>query len=233
MRAHSANYHAIGYKSFPFCEDLVLKPLLFAALLALPVVSDASAPKNPAPFGDSAPTATLTPGDAVPNFSLTNVDGTTVNLTDLRGKVVVLEFFNPDCPFIVHGHGEGPLATLPSKWTKKGVEWLVINSNRPGSQGAGVERNQRAKAEYKLPTPVFWDETSAVARAFDAKVTPELFILDPKGQLAYAGGPDNAPRGKAPDNKLRIFADEVLEAMTAGKPAPYTRQKAYGCSVKY
>jgi len=211
----------------------VLKTLLFAALIGLPAVANADAPKNPTPFGTEAPKATLTPGDAVPNFSLTNVDGKTVNLQDLRGKVVVLEFFNPDCPFIVHGHKKGPLTTLPAKWTEKGVEWLVINSNRPGAQGAGVERNQKAQGEYSLPAPVFWDDTSAVARAFDAKVTPELFIIDAKGQLAYAGGPDNAPRGKVRNGELRIFADEVLEAMTAGKASPYARQKAYGCSVKY
>jgi peroxiredoxin len=140
------------------------------------------------------PTATL--GDPAPAFSLPDLDGKTVSLADFAGKTVVLEWFNPDCPFVKYAHGEGPLATLAAEQTKGGVVWIAINSGAAGKQGTGVERNREAAKEWKLEHPILLDEDGKVGHAYGATSTPHMFVIDAGGKLVYAGGLDNAPLGR-------------------------------------
>ena len=209
-----------------------MRALLLALLVACGGGPTPPERTNPAPFGADAPPAALQPGDPVPPLTLTDVDGGVVSLADLQGAPVVLEFFNPDCPFVDHAHSRGLLAELPETWAARGVAWIAVNANRPGTNGSGMGRNQRAGRSHDLPRPVVLDESGVVARAFGAKVTPTLAILDGAGRVAYLGGPDNAPMGQAEGGTVRDFATPVLEALVSGAPAPFSRQKAYGCTIK-
>lgn len=175
-------------------------------------------------------------GAQAPDFALADVDGKVVKLQDFRGKTVVLEWFNPDCPFVRNSHGKGSLKGLAERHAKDGVVWLAINSNRPGSQGAGLERNRRARADYRLSHPLLLDETGATGKAYGATNTPHLFVIDPKGVLVYAGAIDNAPDGAGEyprGGRLVNHVDEALAALKAGKPVTTPKTKAYGCGVKY
>jgi len=172
-------------------------------------------------------------GRPAPAFSLTDTDGKEWSLTAHRGKTVVLEWFNPDCPFVVYAHGEGgPLASLPGKLQSDEVVWVAINSGAEGKQGAGKERNQVARTEYAMNYPVLLDVDGSVGRSYGAKTTPHMYVVDPSGNLAYAGALDNAPRGER-TGELIEYVSEAVSAVTAGKPVSPSETKAYGCSVKY
>lgn len=207
-------------------------PLLLVALVGA-CSGEAPSPEqaNPAPFGDVAPGG-LAPGDPVPPFTLIDTEGGAVRSADLLGSVVVIEFLNPDCPFVAYAHGRGPLADAPATWASRGVAWVAVNSQAPGKNGGGLGPNQRAARSYDLPRAVALDPHGVMSTAFGATVTPTLAILDARGSLAYLGGPDNAPLGDAPDAGRRDFLEPVLAALAAGQPAPFSRQKPYGCSIK-
>lgn len=173
-------------------------------------------------------------GAPAPAFTLPSVQGAQVSLSDYAGKTVVLEWFNPDCPFVVYAHGkDGPLHSLPKRWTDTGVVWLAINSGAPGKQGAGKERNTAALSEYAMGYPVLLDESGQVGRAYGAKSTPHMFIVDSSGKLAYRGGLDNAPMGKVPPEGLVDFTSNALTDLAAGRVVATPETKNYGCSVKY
>ena len=195
--------------------------------------SPPAAPQNPSPLAASAAGSVAEPGKPAPDFTLTDVDGASVTLSGLKGKTVVLEWFNPDCPFVEYAYDKAGLADVSRAWAAKGVEWLVINSNKPGAQGSGLDTNRDARADWKLAPRVFLDETGAVGRAYGAKTTPQMVVVGPDGNVAYIGAYDNAPLGNAEGGAKRAYTEEVLAAVTAGQPAPFARQKPYGCSVKY
>ncbi len=171
-------------------------------------------------------------GTAALDFSLKDTDGGSFRLSDFKGKTVVFEWFNPDCPFVKHAYNDGPLGKLPKQWLDRGVVWVGVNSGAIGKQGAGVERNQRARVDWEMSHRVLIDAGGEVGRAYGAKTTPQIVVIDEAGIVAYNGALDNQPmgRGKA---ELQVYADEVLAAVTAGKPSPHSRTKPYGCSVKY
>jgi peroxiredoxin len=136
-------------------------------------------------------------GEPAPAFTLPSVAGETISLADYAGKTVVLEWFNPDCPFVKYAHDSGgPLATLANEQTKSGIVWLAINSGAPGNQGAGVERNKEAQSAWKLEHPILIDEDGKVGHTYGAQTTPHMFVIDPGGKLIYAGAVDNAPLGR-------------------------------------
>lgn len=147
-------------------------------------------------YADAGEPPSATIGEKAPDFSLPDLDGQTVSLADFAGKTVVLEWFNPDCPFVKYAHGEGPLTTLAAEQSKAGIVWLAINSGAPGKQGAGAERNREAKAEWKLDHPILLDEDGKIGHAYGATTTPHMFVIDGSGTLIYAGGLDNAPLGR-------------------------------------
>lgn len=190
----------------------------------------------PAPAGNplADPGATAAIGQPAPDFTLPTADGKTVKLSDLRGKTVVLEWFNPECPFVKAAHDSGPLKDLAGRTTAApNVAWLAVNSGAPGKQGHGAEVNQAAARTWALAHPILLDETGAVGRAYGATNTPHMFIVDAQGALVYRGALDNAPMGE-PEGGTRVaHFEDALAAVTAGQPVGSAETRAWGCSVKY
>ena len=175
-------------------------------------------------------------GKPAPGFTLSDLDGKPVKLADYRGKVVVLEWFNPGCPFVRASHSKGSLVDAAAKASARGVVWLAINSGAPGKQGYGVEVNRAAAKEWSLAHPILVDETGATGKAYGATNTPHLFVIDAAGRLAYRGAVDNSPDGErgAPEGGALVeYAAVAVEDVRAGRPVRVTSTKAYGCSVKY
>ena len=175
-------------------------------------------------------------GAPAPDFSLKDLDGKTVHLAALKGKVVVLEWFNPECPFVKASHTKGSLVTYAQTAMKKGVLWYSINSSAPGKQGSGVDKNKAGVATFKLTNPVLLDESGAVGKAYGATNTPHLFVIGKDGKLDYKGAIDNSPDGEGASpqgGKLVNYVDQALNDLAAGKPAQVPTTKPYGCSVKY
>lgn len=173
------------------------------------------------------------PANPAPDFTLSDLDGNQMTLSGLRGKIVVLEWFNPGCPFVRYAHGEGPLRDLAARHIANGVTWLAINSSAPGKQGHGVELNRKAQGDWKMGHPILIDEKGTVGRAYNARTTPLMVVIDARGSIAYRGALDNAPLGKVPSEGHQNFVDLALAAVAAGRPVDVAETKSYGCSVKY
>jgi len=180
--------------------------------------------------------AGVAPGAAAPDFKLKDTEGKTVSLGDFKGKVVVLEWFNPECPFVRASHTKGSLVGLAKKHTAAGVVWLGINSAAPGKQGYGPEKNKASAKSFGLEHPILLDEAGTVGHAYGATNTPHLFVINKDGKVVYAGGIDNSPdgeKGEPEGGKLVNYVDQALADLAAGKPVQVPTSKAYGCSVKY
>lgn len=168
-------------------------------------------------------------GKPAPDFTLKDQAGKEVKLSDLRGKIVVLEWFNAGCPVTQRHHSaKSPtMKTTAEKYSDKGVVWLAVHSNSDGS----VERNADAARELGVAYPILDDSTGKVGRAYGATATPHMFIIDKNGVLAYAGAIDDDPQGgKAHATNYIVKAlDELLAGTTVTTP----RTRAYGCGIKY
>jgi len=171
-----------------------------------------------------------------PDFTAKNVKGDSVSLADFKGKVVVLEWVNFDCPFVKKHYAGGNMPSLQESYTAKDVIWLTINSAAEGKQGyheptkmAELAGKQGNKASHFL-----MDTDGKVGKAYDAKVTPHMFIIDKEGKLVYDGAIDSKPTAKAEDVATadKFFVD-ALEAVLAGKEVANAKNKPYGCGVKY
>jgi peroxiredoxin len=175
-------------------------------------------------------------GQPAPDFELPDLDGNQVRLSSYRGKTVVLEWFNPGCPFVNASHTKGSLKGLAARETAKGVVWLAINSAAPGKQGYGVRANVEGRKKYGMSHPILLDESGSVGHAYGAKHTPHIFIVDANGALVYRGGIDNSPdgEGESPQGGTLVnYAEGALADLAAGKPVRVSESEAYGCSVKY
>lgn len=175
-------------------------------------------------------------GKPAPDFKLKDTDGKEVSLASFKGKTVVLEWFNPGCPYVKAAHSKGSLVDTAKKQQKKGIVWLSINSGAPGKQGAGVENSKAGAKGFNLENPVLIDEAGTVGKAYGATNTPHLFIIDAKGNLAYRGAIDNSPdgEGQSPEGgKLVNYVEAALEDLAANRAVKISDTKAYGCSVKY
>lgn len=182
-------------------------------------------------------------GKAAPDFTLTDTDGKEVKLSAFKGKTVVLEWFNPGCPFVKKAHGEGELKTMAKDLMGDDLVWLSINSGAPGKQGAGLDVNKKAKEEFKMDNAILLDESGKVGKMYGATNTPHMFVVNTEGNLIYRGAIDNAPmnevdpeRPKLKDSKegeLINYVKAAHEDLKGSRDVQLPETKAYGCSVKY
>ena len=175
-------------------------------------------------------------GSPAPDFTLQDLQGKTVRLADLRGKVVVLEWFNPGCPFVRAAHTRGILVGDAARHARDGVVWLAVNSAAPGKQGYGEDANRTAAQAFRMAYPVLLDPTGQVGRAYGATNTPGMMVVDREGRLAYRGAIDNSPDGErqAPQGGALVdYVSAALEDLAAGRPVRTPETRQYGCSVKY
>jgi len=175
-------------------------------------------------------------GAAAPEFSLSDSKGKTHSLAQYKGKYVVLEWFNPECPFVKKHYGSGNMQKLQEEYTSKGIVWLTIDSNAPGTEGnITPEQGQKIIGSWKThQTALLLDPESKVARSYGAKNTPDMIVINPEGRIVYEGAIDSRPTPNPSDipsstNYVKAALDESL----AGKPVSNPTTKPYGCSVKY
>ena len=196
---------------------------------AAPAVASAPSAAPPA-------TALADVGAKAPDFSLKDLDGHDVRLADLRGKTVVLEWFNPKCPFVNMAHTKGSLKNTAARHAAEGVVWLGIDSAAPGKQGHDAAEIRDAVGRFGLTHPILIDESGTVGRAYGATNTPHMFVIDKTGVLVYSGAIDNSPdgEGQSPQGGTLVnYVDAALSDLAAGRPVQVPRTKAYGCGVKY
>lgn len=174
-------------------------------------------------------------GAPAPAFSAKNADGKTVSLADYKGKVVVLEWFNPGCPFVKKFYGPGKMQELQTKYVAKDVVWLTVSSNAAKNpdhlDGAALKKKA---AELKSGSSELIDDTSGdLARLYAAKTTPHVFVIGKDGKLAYQGAIDSVATPNSADiAKATPYLANAIDASLAGKAASPAETKAYGCGVK-
>lgn len=182
------------------------------------------------------PLLALTPGSPAPDFKGTDSNGVTHTLAQYRGKYVVLEWANKGCPYDQKHYLTGNMETLQRQWTAKGVIWLSVISSAPGEQGSvtPAEENQYLKKMNAAPTAALLDPQGTIARIYQAKTTPHMFVIDPQGKLIYQGAIDDKPTTDHADVKTaHNYLNAALESAMAGKPVSVVTTRPYGCSVKY
>jgi peroxiredoxin len=178
----------------------------------------------------------LPPGEVAPEFKGVDSNGVAHNLSEYRGKFVVLEWANQGCPYEQKHYLSGNMESLQKQWTAKGVVWLSIISSAPGQQGyvTPAEENDYLKTMKASPTAALLDPQGAIGHLYDARTTPHMFVIDPTGKIVYQGAIDDKP---SPDPSTLKGADnylsDALNAAMAGKPVAVAVTRPYGCSVKY
>lgn len=236
---------ALVLATIPACKKAEDKPAATQPTSATPS-TDTPAPAQPTEPAATAPAATAPApapdaegivGKPAPDFTLPDLDGKEVSLASFKGKTVVLEWFNPGCPYVKNSHTVGSLVDTAKKHTANGVVWLAINSNAPGKQGHEPADNAAAAANWGLEHPILRDVDGKVGKAYGATNTPHMFVIDKDGTVVYAGAIDNSPDGerKSPQGSDTVinYVDAAIEALSAGKPVETPSTKAYGCTVKY
>jgi peroxiredoxin len=175
-------------------------------------------------------------GTPAPDFTGTDSQGKQASLAAFKGKYVVLEWTNSDCPYTRKHYQSGNMQSLQKQWTAKGVVWLTVLSSAPGQQGykTPFDENSYMSRVHAVPTAAILDPSGAIGHEYEARTTPHIFIIDPSGELIYAGAIDDHPTTDPSDiKKSKNYVDEVLSAAMAGKPVPVSYTASYGCSVKY
>lgn len=188
--------------------------------------------KKAAQQDKKAEKAGVTTGDKAPAFELKDTDGKTVKLEDFKGKIVVLQWHNPECPFVVkHFDTHKTMVNTYNQFKDQGVVWLAINSGAKGKQGAGLDINKKTKTDWNIPYPVLLDEAGTVGKAYGAKRTPEMFIINKDGVIAYHGAIDNNTDAKTAGDVN--YVAKALGQLVKGETITEATTKPYGCSVKY
>jgi peroxiredoxin len=202
-----------------------MKTKLITALLVIGAASTAL-------FAADSPAV----GTNAPDFSLTDSKGKTQSVSQYKGKYVVLEWFNPDCPFVKKHYGSGNMQKLQEEFTGKGVVWLSVDSSAPGLEGHLTAEQANAKmTEWKTKQTAFvLDPDGKAGQAYGAKNTPHMFVINPEGKIVYEGAIDSKASANPADianatNYVKVALDESM----AGKTVSNANTKPYGCSVKY
>ena len=202
----------------------MLRPVLAAGAAVLAVA--AVAQSSPAPQV----------GGAARDFRLTDSNGRNHSLSQYRGKTVVLEWNNPGCPFVQKHYKSGNMQRAQAAAREQGVVWLSINSGAPGKQGHmdGAQANAFVAEAKARPTAYLLDPRGVVGKGYNAKTTPEMFVINPQGRVVYMGAIDDKPTNKVEDVEgARNHVLAALGELRAGKPVSVAQTRSYGCSVKY
>lgn len=200
--------------------EMKAKPLAFALvfLLILPIA------------------AAVRVGTPAPDFTATDSYGHRHTLAECKGKYVVLEWHNRECPYTLKHYASGNMQQLQKLWTGRGVIWFTVISSAPGQQGyvTAAEENEYVKKMGAAPTAVLLDPRGDLGHLYGAKTTPHMFVINPQGQLIYDGAIDDKPTTEQADiAHAANFVTAALEESMAGKPVEITVSRPYGCSVKY
>ncbi|WP_306599062.1 redoxin domain-containing protein [Geothrix sp. 21YS21S-2] len=184
----------------------------------------------------AAPARAARVGEKAPDFTAVDSNGVKHSLSEYAGRITVLEWHNQGCPFVKKFYDSGSMQKLQKAWAGRGVAWLTVISSAPGKQGhvTGSEENAYLKKMDAAPAAVLLDPTGQLGHLYDAKTSPHMFIIDPKGTLIYNGAIDDQP---TPDPaSLAVAKNYVAQALTEamdGKPVSVPTSRPYGCSVKY
>ena len=175
-------------------------------------------------------------GQKAPDFTLTDTTGKTVKLGNFKGKHVVLEWNNPGCPYVRRHYDSANMQTLQKEVTAKNVVWLAINSTADAHPDylTPVQLGRWMTQQKAVPSATLMDEDGKVGQAYGARTTPHMYVVDPQGQLIYAGGIDNQPSARGAEQKnatnyVRLAVNEALAGKALSKPVT----APYGCSIKY
>ncbi|MCC7304696.1 MAG: redoxin domain-containing protein [Alphaproteobacteria bacterium] len=175
-------------------------------------------------------------GKPAPDFSATDIAGKPFKLSDHKGKIVVLEWTNHECPFVMKHYETGNMQKTQKAATDKGAEWISIVSSAPGKQG-NVTKEEAAKIVTDTgaaPTAKILDESGAIGHLYDAKTTPHMFVIDKDGNVAYMGAIDDQPSPKHDTvNGAKNYVLSAIDALQAGTPVETASTQPYGCGVKY
>lgn len=173
-------------------------------------------------------------GDVAPDFELFDLDGRPQRLSTHRGKIVVLEWFNPKCPVVKYAYDEGPLSEMKRRYAMTGIVWLAINSNAPGQEGSEPDDNRAFLAQRRLTTPVLLDPLGLVGRTYGARTTPHVFVVNERGVLVYSGALDNAPQGRVESAAAKTnYVETAISDLRSGHAVTTSSTRPYGCSIKY
>jgi peroxiredoxin len=184
----------------------------------------------------SLPCFAANPGDAAPDFTLTDSNGKSHALSDFKGKTVILEWTNHDCPFVKKHYESNNMQSLQKKYTDQGVVWLSIISSAEGKQGfvSAEKANQLTKDRNAHPTAVLFDSKGTVGKSYGAKTTPHMYIIDKDGKLIYKGGIDSIQSADKDDiAKATNYVDKAMTEHMAGKAVTENNTTPYGCGIKY
>ena len=175
-------------------------------------------------------------GQPAPDFTLPDANGKQVSLAGFRGRTVVLEWNNPECPFTRKHYDSGNMQRAQAAATKDGVVWLSINSSAAGNQGHmdAAEARETVAESGARPSHYLLDPGGSVGRLYGARTTPHMYVIDPKGNLAYAGAIDDKPTADVADVEgARNHVLAALSELKAGRAVSVSTSRPYGCNVKY
>lgn len=175
-------------------------------------------------------------GQPAPDFQAHDPQGKLVSLDEFKGKTVVLEWHNPGCPYTQKHYNSGNMQRLQAKWTAEGVAWLTVDSSAPGFQGylAGADAKGWKARHHAHSTDLLLDPDGKVGRMYDAKNTPQMFVINGSGKVVYMGGIDNRPYADPASLKgATNYVDLALDDLKAGRAVAHPVSQPYGCAVKY
>lgn len=173
-------------------------------------------------------------GQAAPSFTATDVSGKTVSSSQFKGKYVVLEWFNPSCPFVQKHYNSGNMPAVQKYAADKGVVWLSVQTTYESTAEETAALREWMTSKKGTPSAVLIDVKGAMGKAYGAKATPHMYLIDPSGKLVYAGAIDSKPTANPADIKTATnYIRQALDETLAGKPVSKPVTQAYGCSVKY
>ena len=174
-------------------------------------------------------------GKPAPDFTGTDINGKTIHLSDYKGKIVVIESYNSDCPYCHNQYKTGAMQAMQRDLAAKGVVWLLVNSVNPKNFSHRTPEQARAEmAKEKMDVTAWIDDSSgAVGHLYDMKTTPDMYVINQDGILVYEGAIDNQPDPFHDPTKAQNYVSQAIDSLLAGKPVAVTETKPYGCSVKY